>query len=195
MIVQHFKYPFAHTIIYEVFDDVELVKINKEVDEFIKNNVKNELDKHHAQLFSENKTNSFCLDTVYIDARDSSNILKLINKVYEMNSRGALASNDNPLLKYIGLSNLDNTYLQLYRAGSSYFEHRDNSILTFLYPFQRGSTGGDLVFTDYNYTPHLKNNCCLIFPGFEQHRLTTVEAGNKDDVVRFSINQRIYIKP
>jgi hypothetical protein len=178
-----------------LFDDIEIAQINKEVDGFIKKNVNNDLDEHHAQLFSKNKTTSFCLDTVYIDARDKSNILKLIKKIYEMNSRGVLASNDNPLLKYIGLSNFDNTYLQLYRDGSSYFEHRDNSILTFLYQFKRGSTGGNLVFTDYNYTPYLNNNCCLIFPGFEQHRLTTVEASNKDDVVRFSINQRIYIKP
>jgi hypothetical protein len=195
MIIQHFKYPFAHTIIYGIFDEVELTQIHNEVNEFIKNNVINATDKHHAHLFNKNKTTSLCLDEVYVNARDSSNILNLIQKVYTINLRGALTSNDNPFLKYITHSNHDNTYLQLYRAGSSYFEHHDKSVLTFLYPFKSKSTGGNLVFTDYDYTPYLSDNCCLIFPGFEQHLLTTVESDSKDDVVRFSINQRIYINP
>lgn len=193
MLIQHFKYPFAHTIIYDIFDEVELAKLNSEVEEFINTSLANANDEHHARLFSENKTTSLCLDEVYGSARDNSNILRLIKKVYELNSRGVLVTNDNPFLKYVSISNSDNTYLQLYRDGSSYFEHDDRAVLTFLYPFKGDSTGGNLVFTDYNYTPYLTNNCCFIFPSFERHRLTPVEADNKDAVVRFSINQRIFI--
>jgi len=193
MLIQHLKYPFPHTIIYDMFDETELTQIRSEVDEFVANTIVKASDEHHARLFSENKTTSLCLDQIYEGARNNSNILKLIKKVYELNSRGILVSADNPFLKYVSISNSDNTYLQLYRDGSSYFEHDDKAVLTFLYPFKGDSTGGNLIFTDYNYTPHLNDNCCLIFPSFERHRLSPVEANDKEAVVRFSINQRIFV--
>lgn len=195
MLIQHIKYPFAHTIIYDMFDETELSQIHSEVDKLIANTVVRPSDEHHVRLSNENKTISLCLDQIYEGARNNSNTLKLIKKVYELNTRGALVSNDNPFLKYILISNSDNTYLQLYRDGSSYFEHDDKAVLTFLYPFKKDSAGGNLIFTDYGYTPHLTDNCCLIFPSFERHRLSPVESDDKEAIVRFSINQRIFIHP
>ena len=177
-----------------MFDENELSQINSEVNSFIEMDVQNNNDPHHNQLFRENRTTSFALDDIYFDKRDDSNILKLIKKVYGMYRSGTLTPNQNPFLKYIPVSNADVTFLQLYKANSSYFEHDDLSVLTFLYPFKMNSAGGNLIFTEYDYTPYLVDNCCLIFPSFERHRLTPVEFHKKDTVARFSINQRIYIK-
>jgi len=80
-----------------------------------------------------------------------------------------------------------------YKNGSSYFKHNDLGILTFLYTIwdePKTWKGGDLVFTDYDYRPYLRSNCCLIFPSFEFHEVETL----RGEGTRYTINQRIYIK-
>lgn len=193
MIIQHFKYPFNHTIIYDYFDEEELSNIHKEVKKYCVEQIFNKNDKHHTELLQNNKTLSFSLDEMHMNNRNNSFILQAIKKIYEMAKNGTLYSKDNPFLKYIPSSNQDNTFLQLYKNDSSYYEHGDGSVLTFLYPFVLNATGGDLVFTEYEYKPYLTNNCCFIFPSYERHKLTKVKSNSKS-FARFSINQRIYIQ-
>lgn len=193
MIIQHFKYPFQHTIIYDIFDEAELARVYKELEGYCKLDILPDTGEHHKMLFTNNKTTSFSLDEMHHINRSGSDVLTLCKKVYELANAGQLTSKDNPFLRYIPMSNQDSTFVQLYRNGSSYFDHSDGGVLTFLYPFKRDCKGGELIFTEYNYTPHLTNNCCLIFPSFERHRLTPVEA-QEGLVARYSINQRIFIR-
>ena len=192
MRIQHLEYPFHHTIVYDIFDVDELAMIRTEIERYIDIQVNpNAKDEHHEKLLNTNGTLSFNLDALHATNRSGSSILSLIRKVYDLGAKGLLK--DNPFCGYITTSNADNTFVQLYKNGSSYFEHKDGAVLSFLYPFNYAD-GGELVFTEHKYIPYLTNNCCLIFPSFETHKVTPVIT-EKSDVVRVSINQRIYIKP
>ena len=187
MQIKYFKKPFFHTIIYNFFNDCELQSIFNEING-IENTCQLLDDVHHAKV----NASSYSLDTLYDGQRNNSRILQLITKVYELSHTGKLDTALNPLLNYIGISNCDNTVLHAYSDKSSYFEHQDNAVLSFLYPLQvKPYTGGDLMFG--NYKPKIQHNSLLIFPSYERHRVTPIQTNHKG-IVRYSINQRIYIR-
>jgi hypothetical protein len=190
MRIKYLKKPFYHTIIYDFFNDDEINSIKKEIN--VLQDIDNEKDKHHKQVLENGNVQSYALDVIYNDKRHDSSILNLITKIYSIYWDGKLDTSKNPFLNYIGLSNADNTVLHSYKNDSSYFEHHDQSVVSFLYPFfDKPFDGGELVFGDY--IPKLDSNCCLIFPSYEKHKvlpLKTKETG----VVRWSINQRIFIR-
>lgn len=194
MEIQNLKYPFFHTIIYNFFDEEELKKVLLEIKEIDKLNLNIKTnDVHHKELLLKNNTKSYCLDNIYLEKRNQSSILDLITKIYNLNRKSKLNLEENPFLNYIGVSNSDTTFLQIYQNDSSYFEHQDASVLTFLYVFweePKSFEGADLIFTKYDYKPFLQNNCCLIFPSFELHKLSKMVS---DGAKRYSINQRIYV--
>jgi hypothetical protein len=194
MNIQNLSYPFYHTIINNYFADHELKKIQSEFDTLSKSldslpKLKDDI--HHQQLKDEFNTQTIYLDGVYQNKRDQSEILKLLYKIYDVDFN----FNENPLLKYLKLSNRDVSTIQLYKNNSSYFKHIDHSVLTCLYIFweqPKQFTGGDLVFTNYDYLPNLENNCCIIFPGFEPHLVTTLSSSSHN-ISRCTINYRVYI--
>jgi hypothetical protein len=183
MCIKYFNEPFLHTVINDFFNTEELNGIFKEIISIEKPSNKFE-DLHHDQVNAQ----SYSLDNLYDNRRNHSFILELIKKIYQMD----LDCSKNSLLNYIGISNADNTVLHAYANGASYFEHHDNAVLSFVYTFKtKPYTGGDLMFGDYK--PTLEDNSLIIFPSYERHYVTpivTKEAG----VVRYSINQRIFIK-
>jgi len=194
MNIQNLSHPFYHTIIYNYFTDDEINKIQVEFDTLNKS-----LDKlpqlkddvHHQQLKDQFNTRTIYLDGVYQNKREESSILKLLYKIYEND----FDYKQNPFLKYLKLSNRDTSTIQLYENNSSYFKHIDHSVLTCLYVFweePKKFTGGDLIFTDYDYAPPLQNNCCIIFPGFEPHIVTTLNSSS-NNINRCTINHRVYI--
>jgi len=196
VIIQHLKHPFHHTIIYNFFDGVTLDAIKQEIISLIPvvESVVPE-DAHHTKLLNTANTPSTWLDKVFGQEREASKILTSTREVFSLCTQGVLQDKDNPFIGYIPTSNHDTTYVQLYKNGSSYFPHQDAAVVTMLYPILLGKDfeGGKLTFTRYDYTPHLEDNCCLIFPSFEPHALSPVNS--KDDgYVRASINQRLYIK-
>ncbi len=196
MIIQHLKHPFHHTIIYNFFDGVTLDAIKQEVlllASTSENNVPE--DAHHTKLLNTAHTTSAWLDKVFEQERDKSKILSSTRDIFTLCNQGVLQDKDNPFIGYIPTSNYDTTFLQVYKNGSSYFPHQDGAVLTMLYPILLGEDfeGGKLTFTRYDYTPHLEDNCCLIFPSFEPHALSPIRSED-EGYVRASINQRLYIK-
>lgn len=189
MDIAYLKYPFPHTIIYnyfdnysELYDECRHVASTHSVPDFTG-------DVHHSTLVNVNNTKPYLLDEIYANNRCSSKLLEASRKIYGIADR----LKENPFAGYIPVSNFDLTFLVEYRNLSSYFPHKDLGILTFLYTFwdePKTWKGGDLVFTDYNYRPYLKPNCCLIFPSFEMHEVEMLQG----EGVRYTINQRIYIK-
>ena len=187
MQIKYFKKPFYHTIIYNFFNDIELQGIFEEINSIEKSSVLLD-DVHHNKV----NANSYSLDILYDKHRTDSIILQLITKIYQISHQGQLDGLKNPFLNYIGISNCDNTVLHAYADNSSYFEHQDNAVLSFLYPLHvKPFTGGDLMFG--NYKPKLDHNCLLIFPSYQQHHVTPIQTSH-NGIVRYSINQRIYIR-
>lgn len=190
MKIQYIEKPFYHIIIYDFFDATELNDIRNEI-----NLIKNErvpLDQHHESILANGNIKSYSLDILYENRRHESKILNLTTKIYQLYLDGTIDRSKNPFLNYIGISNADNTMLQAYENGSSYYEHQDQSVLSFVYPFfDADFDGGELVFGDY--IPELKSNCCLIFPSYEQHKVTQIKT-DELGIVRWTINQRIFIR-
>jgi hypothetical protein len=190
MKIKYIEKPFYHTIIYDFFDDAELNDIKNEI-----NLIKNEhvqLDQHHESILANGNVKSYSLDILYENRRHESKILDLTTKVYKLYFDGKIDRSKNRFLNYIGLSNADNTMLHAYGNDSSYYEHHDKSVLSLVYPFfDTDFDGGELVFG--NYKPKLESNCCLIFPSYEQHKVTQIKT-TESGIVRWTINQRIFIR-
>jgi predicted 2-oxoglutarate/Fe(II)-dependent dioxygenase YbiX len=49
-------------------------------------------------------------------------------------------------------------------------------------------TGGELVFTDYRFTPDLQNNSVILFPSFMTHAVEPVRGPG-----RHSLNQFFFV--
>ena len=193
LIIQHLQYPFYHTIIYNCFEKSTLKNILSELQGFTKP-AKYYVDEHHKSLGHTFNTEPFCLDDIYTNNRNKSSILQATERILDLKLDEHGAS--NPFLSYLPITNKDTTFIQRYRQGSSYPNHHDGSVLTFLYLLKvKEHTGGNLIFSKYNYTPHTPHNSCLIFPPYEVHRVSEVFSKTKDkDPVRCSINRRYYIK-
>lgn len=196
MNIQNLKTPFYHTVIHNIFSADELAQISKELAFMTSFKLENRNDEHHNRLLKENNTLSFSLDEFYSTNRNDRNILRLARKVYDLYNEKKLSVVDNPYLAYIPSSNADNTFIQAYTNGSSYYEHPDLSVLTFLFVIEGAEKfeGGKLHFTTHDYYPDLPSNSCIIFPSFEMHELTPIKT-ESDSVVRISINHRIFITP
>lgn len=195
MIVQHLKFPFFHTIIYDFFDENELSDVLTEV-AMLSVDVLTPMDAHHLQLETKSNTKSVSVDNHFSDARDTSKILQNTRKLFHKINDRSIDLDSNPFLNYVAYSTFDTTFLQLYKNGSSYFTHHDAAVVTALYPLWLTKdlfSGGELSFTRYDYKPHLMHNCCLLFPSYEQHALSTV-ASDTNGFVRASINHRMYVK-
>jgi len=191
MRIEYLKKPFYHTIIYDFFNQDEMDTIKKEIDE-LKNINADIKDEHHKQILENGNIESYLLDVIYNDRRRDSNILSLITKIYNMYWDDKFDLSKNPFLNYIGLSNSDNTVVHAYKNHSSYFEHHDQSVVSFLYPFfDKQFDGGELAFGDY--IPKLESNCCIIFPSYEKHKVLPIKT-KESGIVRWSINQRIFIR-
>ena len=188
MIIEHLKYPFYHTIIYNYFEDIEIQKIVNEIDNIEYQKLD---DGHHTHLKNKAGSDSMCLDDVYSGRRDDSQVLFSISII---NLKLEQYVDKNPFLGYLPMTNTDLTYVQKYRNGSHYFAHSDTSVLTFLYPIHlKEFDGGQLYFTDHDYTPRLEHNSILIFPSYKTHKLKEIKSKH-DGFVRYSINQRFFIQ-
>ena len=128
--VQHLQYPFYHTIIYNCFEKSTLKSIISELQGF-KKPAQHYVDEHHKSLGRTFNTEPFCLDNIYTNKRNKSPILQATQRTLDLKLDEHGAS--NPFLNYLPMTNKDTTFIQRYRAGSSYPNHHDGSVLTFLY--------------------------------------------------------------
>lgn len=187
MFIQNLHEPFYHTIIDDFYTNDELEKIWQELD-FITPNLLSPADTH-SYVASTLKKGVF-LHELYKKI-EFSHIYRLNRKLFTLSIEQS--SKQNPFLNYIPHKNADSTLINYYTNKSFYSEHQDDSILTAvtaLWKEPRKFIGGDLKFTKYDYTPKMKNNSMVIFPGFVDHEVTSIEMNNKDiGYGRFSITQ------
>jgi hypothetical protein len=190
MIIQHLKYPFYHTIIYNYFEKIEITKITEEINS-LEDKCLDLQDDHHRDLFNRSNSESYNMDALFNQRRENSETLTSLRKVFDLKLETYV--DKNPILGYLPTTNADVTYVQKYRNGSFYPPHVDGSVLTFLYPIHlQEFSGGELLFPKYDYSPHLEHNCLLIFPSYQIHKLGEIKSKH-DGYVRYSINQRYYI--
>jgi len=189
MKIEHFKEPFYHTIISDFFTRNQFNDVLEEI------NSLNQLhldDDHHKDVLNNDKTESIHVDSLYEDNREKSQIIKNTDKLFLMDLDHL--TNFNPFLGFVPLTSTYVTFISKYKNGSKYSIHHDHGVLTFLTLLNvKPYTGGELVFTKYDYTPPITNNSCLIFPSYEKHKVNEV-VSEHDGHVRHSINQRIYIQ-
>jgi hypothetical protein len=196
---EYLNTPFPHTIIRNYFSDEEIENIITEKNDIITNVNPLELipdhDFHHKNLVNINKTFTFDLDRLYSNRREDSNILRCTRKIFTLSTNCSLNFKLNNYLKYIPLCRKDSSFLNVYKDGSYYDAHIDLSTLTVLSvvwdtPVEVPASD-HLYFYDYDYSPNLYNNSCIIFPSYEVHGVKKINCSL--DSQRITINQRLYV--
>jgi len=191
MIVQHLKYPFDHTILYDVFHNHEISQILEDKNKLLCEGDASKFvnDPHHINLIQNQKVKSYNVDSLI----PNSSIRKYSLKIFECAKMGVFGF-DNLFLQYFHICKPCDTYVNIYNNESYYSKHHDGSLLTALYIFWDGfgnKNGGDLYFPDYEYFPHMRHNSCIIFPSIVFHEVTKLMCD--DSLSRVSINQRFLI--
>lgn len=192
MFVQSLKYPFEHTIIYDVFEDAQVTSLIKEAKsisekydhkaaiDLLKNDkTKHDEDKkHNVDVIKDHNTKVFELANVAPEGI-IRNLCWNIPKLFFLNT-----IEKTYLTNYFyGLSR-DRVFFQFYENGASYPSHRDLTTLSAVYIFYNDAKsiikGGKFKFDDYNYEPYLLHNSCILFPGWAKHSVSelTCDANN-----------------
>lgn len=133
------------------------------------------LDEKGERVYKKNNMGLF-LDSLYA-TRNISNILHHSRKLFDKDFLQK-CQDQNFIFKYLMQANADFTLLSYYEDGATYETHHDKCVitcLTWLYKEPRQFTGGDLVFSEHNYTIPIKNNRVLIFPGVAEHAVERVK--------------------
>lgn len=180
MRIEKNKLPFPHVIIHDIYTDVELKYIWREL-EFLS---------HKDKLLSPDKTGSafdddgvllknnhaVSLDNVYRDYRQVSDILSITRKplenlVYEV-------ANFDFSFGILKECNEDYTILSYYEDSQDYKPHRDiaaYTLLTWFYKQPKQFDGGDIYFPEYDYLIEIKNNTTLFFMSTVEHQVFPVK--------------------
>ena len=59
-------------------------------------------------------------------------------------------------------------------------------MLLWIFKEPKPFTGGDLIFTDYDYTVECKNNSGIIFPGPIKHEVPPIEGDGRYTITLFT---------
>lgn len=194
MFAQSIKYPFEHTIVYDVFDDLQVSSLIAEAQNISKKyDTKSAIellkgDPHNLGVIENYGTRVFVIDRVQPEGI-IRNLCWSIPKLYFLN-----AIEKTYLTNYFNSVSHDKVYLQLYKNGDSYPLHRDCSTFSIVYVFYNKpkSTidGGKLKFDEYNYEPYLPHNSCIMFPGWINHSVTKFVC--EEDNFRISLSQFMF---
>ena len=125
------------------------------------------------------------LDKHYKEDRYVSSILRYNRKIFNIDL------SDNVFSNYIKMCNFDVTQLNCYNGDGSYAPHPDLAVMsavTLLHEDPKQYTGGELCFSDYDYTPKMENNTTILFPSFEQHEVKHIKGSG-----RYSLNQFFFV--
>lgn len=80
-----------------------------------------------------------------------------------------------------------------YKNGDFYLNHQDVSVITVLFWLSETHfEGGDLIFTDFNYTVPFKSNRVVIFPSYYNHEVTKI-ISNTEGFVRYTVTAFLLI--
>lgn len=196
------KEPFPHLIIENTYSDEELFYIWKELDFLTAKNILNpphltgSATKDGKYLKSNN---GVFLDDFYRD-RDSSYILNLNARIFDkevLDSFSKLSFGYNSIKKI----NHDRTLINYYQDNDYYDPHPDGALytsVTWFYKEPKKYSGGEILFTKYDYVVNAKNNSTIIFPSFIIHEVGKIFLDEEKLFTgngRYSMSQFLYLIP
>lgn len=115
------------------------------------------------------------LDDVYTD-RKYCNFFKYYKKWITKETRENLLKTSF-FWRELNHCNYDRTLFSYYEDGRYYKEHEDTARLTQLfYTFKEPKkfTGGQIIFSDFNYSQEIENNTLILFPSWFKHEVKPV---------------------
>jgi len=172
--------------INEVWDEINFLTFRSK----LKKNT-NTAETENGELLS-NKNGVF-LDDIYSE-RKFCNFFKYYKKWNNEQTKINLLKT-SLFWRNLFVSQFDSTLLSYYEDGSYYKQHTDESRFTQLFwTFKQPKkfSGGELVFTDFNYQLETENNTLILFPSWFAHRVEPVVLNEKtpEDQDKFLCNGR-----
>ena len=190
--------PFPHIIIENQFTDDEFISIWREL-KFLNTEKLNppdvtgsafDRDASGEKILRKNNKGLW-LDHVYTD-RKYSDILRCNRKIFNSEFTEK-AADFHWVFRYLKYCNADTTLLSYYEDGGHYKSHPDictMTALTHLFKEPKHFTGGELIFTDYDYNIGLVNNRTMLFPSILYHEVSNVKMLDEEEFGgRFTISQ------
>jgi predicted 2-oxoglutarate/Fe(II)-dependent dioxygenase YbiX len=174
--------PFPHILFGNFYSTCELKNIRREL------SILSEFGKPANQTGSALKDGKVLKNNLGIFLPDiyknlnASSIFKANRKLFAPVLMKEIVEVDF-IFNYLPITNEDNILVQFYRGDDYYESHWDKAVYTVIIKVDMPSKkydGGDLKFTNYNYTVRLKSNEGIMFPSFLNHEVTPVnlKSGN-----------------
>jgi len=204
MIIDTTPKPFPFLMIRDFYDPEELNEILLELDWLTKSNVLlpaeyigTSIDQNNLPL---KQAHGIFLDQFY-NSRDESFILNVslktqIQEIYDEMTKLSFG------YESINCVNERGTLISYYENSDYYLPHRDESAftgLTWFFKEPKSFTGGNLTFTDYDYTINIENNMFVLFPSFVRHEVDEIKmptnSQNFSGLGRYCLSQFYYIVP
>lgn len=196
MDIEYVELPFPHLIIHNWYSDSELERIWKEID-FLTSESKLESPENtggaldpHSQTNKKNNYGLFLYEQ-YNNPK-VSDIITLTTKLFDENFVNRIIGL-HWIFRYVKYSTKDTILLSYYENDSYYQSHFDTAMISAcinLYKEPQKFTGGDLVFTEFDYKIKTENNRMIIFPSLFLHAVTPVKMNENS---RFTGNGRYTI--
>lgn len=177
-----FEEPFPHMIIHNFYNEEELQLIWEELNFYTKPKKLLEA-KDYGGVVDSTNAKALCLDQLYVNHRDLSNILTVNRKLFDKDILKAVQEmgGEFSIAPYV---NYDITKIRYYHDQEYYDPHTDRSFhflgFSYFYKQPKRFNGGELFFPKHNYDYMCENNSMIIFPGWVMHGVKKVTINNSD---------------
>lgn len=166
------KLPFEHLIIDNMYTDDEMVKLKREM-EYLSHKM---LQPEFTEADNKSKKGEGIF-TEQVFLSGMSDIVSVNRKLYSLPVL-LEAEATHHSLAYISICKEDCTLINHYMDGDFYGPHTDISVLsavTFFKFDENDYSGGDFIFTDFDYTIKTEHNRCVLFPSLVKHEVKPVK--------------------
>lgn len=171
------KGPFNYIVIDDVYSDLEVEVLKKEIKDlkwFSQNPEETGTANDDTGILKTGR--GIFIDDHFANNRNASVILRLNRIIFD--ERILKASEEfNYFFNHIRRCTQDGTLVNFYENGEVYKPHRDFAMITAVTFFSIGDiTGGDLSFDEFDEVVEFKENRMVIFPGCALHTAHEVHA-------------------
>ena len=117
------------------------------------------------------------LDKLY-ENRETSNILNVMNKIYDDKKLIETLHDMSWFYKVWGYTNIDGTFVAYYEDTDYYKAHRDIAVVSLMYWLweePKSFTGGNIHLTDYDIEIPLERNQLMVMPSSMNHAVDPIK--------------------
>ena len=166
--------PIPYLLVKNYFDDKDIELMLKEL-RFLTPKMTYSPPKDMPDGTKQN--NQINLDNLYGD-RETSNILNVMNKIYDDSKLIQTLNDMSWFYKVWGYTNTDATFVAYYENTDYYKAHRDIAIISIMYWLweePKSFTGGNVHLTDYDIEIPLERNQLMIMPSSLYHAVDPIK--------------------